>query len=213
MQTDQLVDTLASGLRPVRRRTVAGDALVLGLVFAVELALYLALGAARPDMNVAVHEPSFWWKLISLGLLAGIGSLVAIVSFDPVASPRRGLFAMVATAAVCLAAGWGIDAARDGWPSLSTRLDWRDGVQCISQMVLLSVPPIVGLGYLMRRGAPTDPAGTALTAGIASAAWGAFIFVFACPYDDPLYITVWYVVGCGLVSIGARAVMPRLTRW
>jgi Negative regulator of sigma F len=40
---------------------------------------------------------------------------------------------------------------------------------------------------LIRRGASTDRAGTALAAGLASAAWGAFVFVFACPSDDPLY--------------------------
>ena len=134
MQIDQLVDTLASDLRPVRRRTAAGDALILGVICAVELAVYLALGKARPDLAAAVGEPSFWWKLISLGLLAAIGSFVTIASYDPAASPRRGLSMMVATAALCLAAGWGIDAARDGWPNLAVRLDWRDGLDCVSQM-------------------------------------------------------------------------------
>ena len=54
---------------------------------------------------------------------------------------------------------------------------------------------------------------TSLTAGIAAAAWGAFVFVFACPYDDPLYIVVWYGVGCALVALLSRAVLPWLTRW
>ncbi len=213
MQIDQLVDTLASDLRPVRRRTTAGDALILGVICATELAAYLVLGKARPDIAAAVGEASFWWKLISLGLLAAIGSVVTIASFDPAASPRRGLSAMAATAALCLAAGWGIDAARDGWPNLAVRLDWRDGLDCVSQMALLSLPAVVGLGVLMRRGAPSDPARTALTAGIAAAAWGAFVFVFACPYDDPVYIAVWYGVGCGLVATLSRAILPLLTRW
>jgi hypothetical protein len=65
----------------------------------------------------------------------------------------------------------------------------------------------------MRRGAPTDTAGTSLAVGIAAAAWGAFVFVFACPFDDPLYIAVWYTVGCGLVTILARLLLPRLVRW
>ena len=67
------------------------------------------------------------------------------------------------------------------------------------------------LGVLIRRGAPTDRAGTALAAGLSSAAWGAF--VFACPSDDPLYIAVWYTVGCSLVTILGRAVLIRLSRW
>jgi hypothetical protein len=37
--------------------------------------------------------------------------------------------------------------------------------------------------------------------------------VFACPFDDPLYIAVWYALGCGLVAGFTRLVLPRLTRW
>jgi hypothetical protein len=65
----------------------------------------------------------------------------------------------------------------------------------------------------MRRGAPTDHAGTAFAAGLASATWGAFVFVFACPFDDPLYVAVWYSLSCGAVTLFARLTLPRLTRW
>src|SRR5260370_629310 len=82
-----------------------------------------------------------------------------------------------------------------------------------SDATVLSVPAVIGLGLLMRRGAPTDHGGTALAAGLAAAAWGAFVFVFACPFDDPLYVTVWYSLGCGAVTLFARLTLPRLTRW
>ena len=49
--------------------------------------------------------------------------------------------------------------------------------------------------------------------GLAAAAWGAFVFVFACPSDDPLYIAVWYSVGCGIVVLSSRLILPRLARW
>jgi hypothetical protein len=39
------------------------------------------------------------------------------------------------------------------------------------------------------------------------------VFVFACPHDDPLYVAVWYTVGCGLVTLVARLLLPLLTRW
>jgi thiosulfate reductase cytochrome b subunit len=48
-----------------------------------------------------------------------------------------------------------------------------------------SIPPAAALGVLVRGSAPTDRAGTVLTAGPSSAAWGAFVFVFARPADDP----------------------------
>ena len=80
-------------------------------------------------------------------------------------------------------------------------------------MVALSIPPAVALGDLVRRGAATDRAGTALAAGLSSACWGAFVFVFACPSDDPLYIAVWYTVVCSIFTLAGRAALIRLSRW
>ncbi len=213
MRTEQLVDRLAGDLKPVRRRSAGGDAAILGLAGAVELAVVLGLGLMRPDMPAAMQQASFWWKLGSLGVIAGVSGLIAVLSFDPARSPRRGLRWLVALVAVCLAAGWFIDASGAGLPALAARLRWRDGLGCVGKMAALSVPAVIGLGLLMRRGAATDAGGTALASGVAAAAWGAFVFAFACPFDDPLYIAVWYAVGCGLVAGFARAVLPRLARW
>jgi hypothetical protein len=213
MSLEALVDRLASDLKPVRPRRVRADAAILACLCVVELLLFLALGAARPDVAAAMGIASFWWKLASLGVIAAVGASTTLLSFDPVRSPRRGLRLLLVLVALCLAAGWGLDAAREGGAAVLVRLDWRSGVQCVYKMVLLSLPAMAALGVLMRRGAPTDIGGTSLTAGIAAAAWGAFVFVFACPADDPLYIAVWYVVGCGLVTMFARVVLPRLASW
>jgi len=213
MPTDQLIDRLANELKPVRRRTGWSDALALLVLCAIELGLFLVMGMVRSDMPMAMHLPSFWWKLASLGLIGLVSGTVAIMSLDPVRSPRRGLRWIVALITVCLASGWLLDASRDGFSTLISRLDWVNGLQCLYEMVVLSVPAVIGLGLLMRRGAPTDHAGTALAAGLTAAAWGAFVFVFACPFDDPLYVAVWYSLGCGTVTLVARFTLPRLTRW
>jgi hypothetical protein len=213
MQTDPLIDRLASDLKPVRRRTAWSDALALVVLCAIELGLFLVMGMVRSDMPMAMHLPSFWWKLASLGLIGLVSGTVAIMSLDPARSPRRGLRWIVALIAVCLASGWLLDASRDGFSTLINRLDWVNGLQCLYKMVVLSVPAVIGLGLLMRRGAPTDHAGTALAAGLAAAAWGAFVFVLACPFDDPLYVAVWYSLGCGAITVFARFTLPRLTRW
>jgi hypothetical protein len=213
MSTDPLIDRLANELKPVRRRTGWSDALALLVLCAIELGLFLVMGMARSDMPMAMHLPSFWWKLAALGLIGLVSGTVAIMSLDPVRSPRRGLRWIVALIALCLASGWLLDASRDGVSTLMDRLDWRNGLQCVYEMAVLSAPAVIGLGLLMRRGAPTDHAGTALAAGLAGAAWGAFVFVFACSFDDPLYVAVWYSLGCGAVTLFARFTLPRLTRW
>jgi hypothetical protein len=59
----------------------------------------------------------------------------------------------------------------------------------------------------------TDPALSIPPPALSSAAWGAFVLVFACPSDDPHYIAVWYTVGYSIVMIGGRAVLLRPPRW
>jgi hypothetical protein len=214
MENDEVVERLVSSLRPVRRRSILGDLVIFGCVCAVELVLFFGLGAMRADMPAAMEQPSFWWKLTSLGVLAAVGAAVSILSFDPVVSPRRGLHLLAVIVVLCLASGWAIDALQGGGlQEFARRIDWRDGLQCAGKMALLSVPAVIGLGLLMRRGAPTDTVGTSVSVGITAAAWGAFVFVFACPYDDPLYIAVWYAVGCGMITLFSRFALPRLTHW
>jgi hypothetical protein len=213
MRTESLVDRLSQKLRPVRRRNVAREALLLLLLAILEIAAFLGMGFMRPDMPIAMEAPSFWWKLTSMGLIAALGAGVAILSADPVRSPRRGLRWILICLVLIFASGWLIDASGNGLADLVRRLDWQNGLQCVWKMVALSIPPAITLGVLIRRGAPTDRAGTALAAGLSSAAWGAFVFVFACPSDDPLYIAVWYTVGCSIVTIVGRITLFRLSRW
>lgn len=213
MRADSIIDRLTNDLKPVRRRSPWGDALAFVVLCAVELVLFLDMGMMRSDMPMAMHLPSFWWKLTSVGLIGVVSGAVAIMSLDPVRSPRRGLRWIAALISVCLGSGWLLHASGDGFSSLISRLDWINGLDCLGKIVVLSVPAVIGLGVLMRRGAPTDHAGTVLAAGLAAAAWGAFVFVFACRFDDPLYIVVWYSLACGAVTLFARFTLPRLIRW
>lgn len=214
MSSDRLMDELVSGLTPVRPRRMWRDALVLAILATVELGLFLLMGAARHDIMLAMTLPSFWWRMASLGALTLIGIATALRSFDPAGSPRRGLAWLAWAIGATLVGGWVVDAAAaTGGAALWARLMWRHGVDCAIAMAVLSLPMIVALGLLMRRAAPTDRRGTALAAGLASAAWGGFVFVFNCAHDDPLYIAVWYLVGCGIVTLAGRLVLPLLTRW
>lgn len=213
MSNESLIDRLTVDLKPVRPRNPLIDGLVIGGICMLELILFLGMGAMRSDMPSGMMQPSFWWKLMALGLIALFSGAAAVMSFNPVHSPRRGLLAVIALVVICLGAGWIIDAGRGGWASVESRLDWRNGIRCVHEMTLLAIPPVLGLGVLMQRGAPTDRKGTAWMVGLAAAAWGAFVFVFACPFDDPLYTAVWYSVGCGIVTVVSRLALPILTRW
>ncbi len=210
---DPLIERLAGGLRPVRRRLPLRDAAMLAVLGLIEIGLYVWVRGMRPDMPVAMGRMAFWWKAASLVILVAVGGVTAMAAFDPTRSPRRGLRGFAIAAAVAIAAGWGIDAASAGVGPLLIRLDWREGLRCVGAVVVLSLPALLALGILMRRGAPTDPGGTAAAVGLTAAAWGGAVFVLACPHDDPLYVAVWFAVAILLVAAIARLVLPRLTRW
>ena len=213
MTSERLLDDLASGLRPVRTRSAWRDGAIVAALAAIELALFLMMGFMRPDMGHAVTEPSFWWKLATLGLVATIAVATALRSLDPSVSPSRGLRWAAGVCAVALLAGWGIDATRHAGVPLLARLEWREGLNCLFAMLVLTLPMLAALAVLMRRGAPVHRRESALAAGLGSAAWGAFVFFFACGHDDPLYIVFWYGLGCALVALAGRALLPLVTRW
>ncbi len=226
MASDDLIDRLAAGLRPVRPRSRGQDLAVIAIVCLAELTLFFLLPMMRdrmpgltpmpmpmPMAQMPIGQPSFWWKLVGLLLIATVSGAAAIRSFRPPGTPRRALGLLAALVAGVFAAGWAVDAAHGGTGHLLARLDWRNGLGCAAKMAFLAIPPMIGMAVLMRRGAATDAAATAVVAGLAAAAWGAFVFVFACPSNDPFYIAVWYTVGCGGVTLAARLLLPRLTRW
>ena len=213
MKLDSLIDQLAGDLAPVRPRRFWVDASIMALVAVIELALLFAVGFAHLDMHRMMTQPTMGWRIVSLGVISLVSGFLAVRSFDPAYSTRGALRWLALIIAICLASGIVMAGLPTGAASLMQRLDWRSGVQCASKIVLLSIPPLLALAVLGRRGAPTDMRRTPLLIGLAAAAWGAFVFIFACPFNDPLYIMVWYGVGCGIVTLACRFLLPRIARW
>ena len=210
---DALIDRLATDLAPVRPRSAARDLALVAVLALAELGLFLLAGYMRPDMGLMLGEPAMWWKLASFAALAIAAGAATVAALDPTRDAGPALRLVVALALVAVATGWLIDAAAAGPAALAARLNWREGLHCLGATTLLALPPLIALGLLLRRGAPTRPRSTALAAGLAAAAWGAFVFVFNCPHDDPLYTLVWFSLSIALIALGARLILPPLTRW
>ncbi len=210
---DAMLDALVAELKPVARRRPSRDWAAFALLAVAEVAAYLTMRGMRPDMPDAMSHMAFWWKALSLLVLAVVGVGTTIAALDPVRSPRRGLRLLAVVAAVAIAAGWVVDASRAGPADLVARLDWREGLDCVAFVVGCALPALGALALLMRRGAPTDPGGSATAAGVAAAAWGGVVFTLDCPHDDPFYIAVWFTLAIAVVMIISRLLLPRLTRW
>ena len=79
MNTEELVQSLSSDLRPVQRLPAAG---VRALLWAALAAGCVAIGAAleglRPDISMKAHDPVFWTRGLAL---FGIFALAARSTF------------------------------------------------------------------------------------------------------------------------------------
>lgn len=215
MKTDRLVDELVADLRPVRSRSFTKDLLLLAGIIVVEFCVFLLLAPNHGHEAGAMDSmPSFLWKLVSLAVLATASIAVALRSLDPTRSTSRGLAVIAVLVALTLLAGWAVDAMTvRPQETVWQRLQIADGVECLLSILALSIPPIVALGWLMRRAAPTNLRGTALAIGIASASVGAFLFVFACPHSDPFYVMIWFMLSGAIVAGLGRLVLPLINRW
>ncbi len=211
------LDGLAADLGAVKPRQPGREAMLIAVLIVAELVLFSVLHDLRPDMPAAMETPAFWWKSASFAIIAALAAAAMLVSLDPATTTARqlsGLWRALAVAApLALATGWLIDAGASGRNALLARLEFREGLDCLANIGLLSLPLVLAFGLLMRRGAPTQPARTAAAAGLAAAGFGAFVFAFHCPHDDPLYVAMWYGGGVLAVAGLARLVLPRLTRW
>ncbi|MBB5712909.1 NrsF family protein [Sphingomonas xinjiangensis] len=166
----------------------------------------------RSDMNNMAGSPYLLWRVGSLGLLAVVACVLAIRSFSPTARTRQGLMLAWAVAVVAIAASAFVVPEGVSDRALLNRIDPASGVKCATSIFVLSLPIVALLGALMGRAAPTQPRLSALASGIAAGACGAFVFAFCCPFNDPLYVVVWYSVGCAAVAGAARWRLPRRFR-
>lgn len=212
MSRDSLIQDLSANLAPVRRRDMRREAGLVLALGATELALSLGLGMMRPDMGDMATSPYLMWRVGSLTVLAAIACTVAIRSFSPTAQPRRGLMLALVLAALAMIGGLFVAPSGVSGDTLLARLDPARGLVCAGSIFVLSLPVVAMLGVLMRNAAPTQPKLSAIASGIAAGTVGALVFAFCCPFNDPLYVVVWYSVGCAAVAGAARWCLPRRFR-
>jgi len=212
MASRRLINGLVDGLTPVRPRTRWRDALLLALVGAAELALVMMLQPMRDDMVSAMHDPMFWWKVGgSLCVtVAGMAALVVLLTPDArVGAGRR--FVLGAAAAVLIA---GLALIGGGaMPTPRSMPDWREGLSCARLCFLYGLPMLAATVFVARRAAPARPRAAATAAGLAATGWGSVVFCWTCPYDDPIYITLWFGLALTAGALAGRLLLPRLLRW
>jgi hypothetical protein len=203
----QLVDDLepVRSLRP--KQSMAASLIITG---AILLLITLWLGP-REDMMAGKPDSMFLLRggiLLLLGLANGYAAIA-------MASPsvgRQGSGWQIALAAAALFPLAALIVAMSAGPA-DAMAATQTGLQCLRMSVMGGLATAVPMVLHLRRGAPTSPERAGWLTGIASGGLGAFAYGFHCPFNNIIYIGLWYTLAVGICAVIGRLVVPRLIRW
>lgn len=209
--SDRLIDTLVSGLAPVRRTSTARLLALVALLVGVQGGVAFALGEVRADLAGGAPPAILAWRLLASAAFAGLAATMAIRLRAPLAA-TNGWPGALAIALVAVATGWMLDLAHPSALSPLVRLRWMAGLHCVAVVIANGLPVLALIAILLRRGATVRPIAASAWAGLAAAASGGFIWALACPIDDPVYATLWYALAFVLLTGMARWLLPVTVR-
>ena len=213
MKTDDLVTMLASGVAPVPNHAVRKrfqTALVWGVMGA--LAVMLSSYGARHDLAQAASLPMFWAKLaFPLGI-----AIPAVLLTLRLSRPGMSL----GKAWVALPLPWLVIAALAIASLLHANPDERlalvmgkTWLSCAFNIAWVSTPILLGMLWAVKGMAPTRPAWTGASAGLAAAAAGAVVYALHCPEMQAPFLAVWYMLGMLIPTAAGALIGARLLRW
>ncbi|MGO6747316.1 NrsF family protein [Rhizobium ruizarguesonis] len=209
---DDLIETLASDLIPVRRHALrARFALVLtvGLIGAIIL-LLVSLGL-RPQLHPATMA-AFWIKfsytavmmvtsVIGLYRVARPDCSVAEIGWVPVAA-----FAAI----VVLAVGQLVVSPTGVYPAL---IFGYTALFCPVLIIAFGLPAFFANMWFLSRAAPLDSGVAGFVAGACAGAVGGWVYSWACVESGIPFIGIWYTLGILISGILGRVVGKNHLRW
>ncbi|WP_454684830.1 DUF1109 domain-containing protein [Ancylobacter moscoviensis] len=209
--TDELVGSLAreAGRSGLGRVSLAA-AIAAAVIAAVpaSLALVLALVGARADLSAVLGSWIFLFKVTAMLLLAsGAVSLVRAAA-TPGIAPKP--VVMLAPAVLFLIVSALLDSS--GLPLAGVRLPFSV-LLCVAAIVLASLPGLVLILIVMRRGIPTRLRRAGFFAGLLAGAIGALAYTIACVNDGAAFVALWYIMAIGIVGGIGAAIGPRSLAW
>jgi hypothetical protein len=211
--SNELIDRLATDLRPTPRGLIARRLLVGALAGGVvSAALVAATLGFRHDLGDAVGDGMFWMKLGYTFSLAALALWACERLARPAGLAMGRLPWLLAPVAVLAALGaWWLAQVPAG-ERLATLLGHSAGA-CPWLIVAFSLPPLLGLIWATRALAPTRLRLAGLVLGLAAGGVGATAYAFHCDEMAAPFLAIWYsagILGAGLIG---ALLGPRALRW
>ena len=213
MQTTDLIDRLASDLRPTSQRAAwkrltialsAGSVVALG-------AAWLSLGLGN-DFAAMLLTSSLWMKwAYALGVNAAALRLCVRLA-RPEGAPGALPF-LLGVPLLMLGAIALIEVA--GVPADERRALWlgRTAAMCPWTIAALAIPIFVAVLLALRKLAPTRRRLTGFSAGCLAGAAAAGLYAIHCHETAAAFVVTWYTAGILLPGLVGVLIGSRVLRW
>jgi hypothetical protein len=205
------LDAMIAELEPVQPlRMLRAITAVLAIAIAAA-AVIVAVKGARIDVVALDPNPMFLLRA-GLLLLLGGGCGWAALSMATPSVGKQGQSWKMAIAAAALLPLAALILAMTGRGDIAMA-NANFGLQCMFFSGLSGLATAIPMVLWLRRGAPTSPERAGWLTGVAAGGLGAFAYGLHCPFNDVVYIGLWYSLAVGLCAVLGRIVVPRLIRW
>lgn len=212
MNTDRLIESLARDVRPVSplRRPPARAATwsVATGVYVIFVAVALT---SSDDYLVNTGNSGLIAQqaaAIAMALCAAVAAFASVVpgySRWVIALPALGASAWLATLLFKVPHEWRA-------VKLAGLADAHE-LLCIATITLLSVPPALGLTFMLRRGAPINARLSMALALLAAASWTNVAACIASPHQSAIAVLVWHGATLLALCAFAAAIGPAALPW
>lgn len=213
MQTNDLIERLATDLRPLPARAGFARLLVGPMVGGlISLGFLGVLLGPRSDFSVAVLTGAFWMKWFYGLTVAGIALWLCRRFARPERASGSLLLALALPLLVLVSLGLlELSAAPSDqrvllWLGMSARM-------CPWIIAALALPVFAGLIWAFRRFAPTQQRLVGFSAGLLAGAVAVLVYSIHCTESAAAFVAAWYSAGMLLPALLGLAIGPRVLRW
>lgn len=209
MRSEDLIRTLASEAKPVRRLAHPARRVVywlsISLLYVTAIVLFMG---PRPDIGVKLGEPRF---VLEIGAAFLTGVMAAMAAFCA-GSPGRPLWERFAPLPMLvLWLGTLGEGCWRGWGA--NGLPLRPDLVCFPSIVMAGLVPGALILYMVRRGAPLAPVLTTALAALAASALGAAALRLYHAQDASIMILVWQFGSVAVITGLGGLIGRKLLRW
>jgi hypothetical protein len=205
------IAAMVEELEPVKPICLSHGAVAIGIMLALAAGLIVMTTGMRPDLQSGEFHQMFLLRG-GLLLLLGVGCGWAVLSMARPSIGKQGQSWKMAIAAAAILPFAALIVAMTGRVDVAMD-NMRFGLDCMLFSTLGGLATAIPMVLQLRRGAPTSLERAGWLTGFAAGGFGTFAYGLHCPFNDMVYIGLWYSLAVGVCAVLGRLVVPRLIRW